>query len=191
MLSQWRQGNAVALENLLPLVYDELRRLAGRYMRRERAGHTLQATAVVHEAYLRMVGDTDPRWENRAHFFAVSAQVMRHILVDHARSHRYAKRGGGLRKVSLDEALEVGFEPPDNLLELDEALSRLAGLDPRKASIVELRFFGGLGVEEVAGVLNLSTATVVNETRAARAWLFAELSEGTHSGSTGANSEGP
>ena len=187
MLSRWRQGDAVALEHLLPLVYDELRRHAGRYMRNEREGHTLQATAVVHEAYLRMVGQTDPHWENRKHFFAVAAQVMRHLLVDHARSRRYAKRGGGLRKVSLDEALEVGSEPPDNLLELDEALSRLAGMDERKARILELRFFGGLSVEEVASVLNLSTATIVNETRTARAWLYAELSEDKASGPVAAD----
>lgn len=177
MLSSWRQGDETAAARLMPLVYDELRKLAGRYMRRERASHTLQATAVVHEAYLRMVGQSDPQWENRTHFFAMAAQVMRHLLVDHARSRNFRKRGGGLRKVSLDQALEVGSDPPENLLELDDALTRLAALDPRKARIVELRFFGGMSVEEVASLLDLSTATIVNETRAARAWLFADLSD--------------
>jgi len=182
LLSKWRGGDSSAMDQLFPLVYDELRRLAARYMSQERPGHTLQATALVHEAYLRMVGQSDPAWENRSHFFAVSAQVMRHLLVDHARSRRVAKRGGGARKVSLDEVLDLSAEPSVDLVAIDDALSRLAEIDPRKARIVELRFFGGLRVEEAATVLGLSTATVVNETRAARAWLYAELgAEGSSS----------
>lgn len=177
LLSSFRAGDSTAVEKLFPLLYDELRRLAGRYLGHERPDHTLQATALVHEAYLALVGDADTHLQNRAHFFALAARVMRRLLVDHARARKMAKRGGGAPKLSLDEALQVGADAPEDLLGLDDALTRLAELDPRKARIVEMRFFGGASVEEVASVLELSTATVVNETRAARAWLYSELSE--------------
>jgi RNA polymerase sigma factor (TIGR02999 family) len=171
LLLDWRKGDPAALDKLLPLVYDELRRLAEQYMRRERPDHTLQATALVHEAYLRLVG-ADVQFQDRVHFFAVAAQMMRRILVDHARSYQYAKRGGGARKVSLDEAIDLSEERAADLVALDDALTGLAAIDPRKSQIVELRFFGGLTVEETAEVLGLSTATVINETRTARAWLY-------------------
>ncbi len=177
LLSNFRAGDSNAVEKLFPLLYDELRRLAGRYLGHERPDHTLQATALVHEAYLRLVGDADTHLENRAHFFALAAQVMRRLLVDHARARKMAKRGGGAPKLSLDEALQVGGGEPEELLGLDGALTRLTELDPRKARIIEMRFFGGLSVEEAASVLELSTATIVNETRAARAWLYSDLSE--------------
>lgn len=175
MLAAWRAGDPQALERLLPVVYDELRRLAGRYMQRERSDHTLGATALVHEAYLRLAGRTHPSWHDRTHFFAVAAQLMRRILVDHARGHGAAKRGCGMPHVPLDGCtISVDTRGAD-LIALDDALVSLATVDPRKAQIVELRFFGGLTIDETAEILAVSTATVVNETRLARAWLFDEM----------------
>lgn len=161
LLINWRHGDQAALDQLMPIVYDELHRLADRYMSRERPDHTLQATALVHEAYLRLV-TMDVSWQDRAHFFAVAAQLMRRILVDHARSHQYAKRGGGARKVSLDEATIVSEARAADLVALDDALTSLATMDPRKSRIIELRFFGGLTVEETAEVLSVSPATIIN-----------------------------
>jgi RNA polymerase sigma factor (TIGR02999 family) len=161
---------------LVPLVQEELRRLARRYMSRERAGHTLQTTALVNEAYLRLVDAKQMRWQNRAHFFAVSAQLMRHILVDFARARQYAKRGGEAEQVSLDEALVVSSERGADLVALDDALKSLAALDPRKSKVVELRYFGGLSVEETAEVLKVSVETIHRDWRLAKVWLLRELS---------------
>ena len=166
----------MALDALLPLVYQELRNLADHYLRQERSDHTLQATAVVHEAYLRLVGQTNIGWQNRAHFFSVAAQVMRHILVDHARAHNTAKRGGGERKLSLDEAISFFAERDVNLVALDEALNELALLDAQQSRVVELRFFGGLTIEETAEVLKITPGTVRYDWRMARAWLHRALS---------------
>ncbi len=163
------------MEELLPLVYAELRRLAAGYLRRERAGHTLQPTALVHEAYLRMVDQTQVRWQNRAHFFGVAAQMMRRILVDHARSQHAEKRGGDVQKLSLDENIDVSGERAAELVALDEALERLAEIDPQKSRVVELRFFGGLSVEETAEVLGVSAPTVKRHWRLAKAWLFGQV----------------
>jgi RNA polymerase sigma-70 factor, ECF subfamily len=164
---------------LLPLVYGELRRLAAGYLRRERAGHTLQPTALVHEAYLRMIDQTQVHWQNRAHFFGVAAQMMRRILVDHARAHEAEKRGGEFQKLSLDENLDAsGGERDVNLVALDDALNRLAEMDPQKSKIVELRFFGGLSIEETAEVLGIGTATVIRQWRMARAWLYGQVQKG-------------
>lgn len=176
LLQQWRTGDAAALEALTPLVYGELRRLAERQMRCERPDHTLQATALVHEAYLRLAGPASPDWQDRAHFFAVAARLMRRILVDHARARRFAKRGGGAVRVSLDEAAALWEERAGDLVALDEALERLGALDPLGQRIVELRFFGGLSVEESAEALGVSPAAVKRGWRSARAWLHAELS---------------
>lgn len=176
LLRAWRDGDAEALAALTPLVYSELRRLAEQHMRRERQDHTLQATALVHEAFLRLTGGSAPAWEDRTHFFKAAARIMRHVLVDHARSRGYAKRGGGGRRISLEEGAAVLVEEraPD-LVALDEALTRLAHLDSRQHQVVELRFFGGLSVEETAEVLGISAITVKRDWRSARAWLFAEL----------------
>jgi RNA polymerase sigma factor (TIGR02999 family) len=163
------------MEELLPLVYQELRRLAAGYLRRERAGHTLQPTALVHEAYLRMVDQTQVRWQNRAHFFGVAAQMMRRILVDHARSQHAEKRGGDVQKLSLDENIDVSGDRASELVALDEALERLAEIDPQKSRVVELRFFGGLSVEETAEVLGVSAPTVKRHWRLAKAWLFGQV----------------
>lgn len=171
LLQAWRHGDTQAAERLMPLVYDELRRLSRRYLRRERADHTLEPTALVHEAYLRMVGKDSPQWQDRAHFFAVAAQQMRRILVDHARVHTADKRGGRAARVTLNEHLGYERGPASEMVALDEALSALAELDPRKARIVEMRYFAGLTLGEVAELLELSTATVNNESRLARAWL--------------------
>ena len=173
MLLEWRSGNQEALDRLMPLVYDELRRLANRYMRSERPEHTLQATALVNEAYLRLV-DMKVSWQDRAHFFAVAARLMRRLLVDHARANQRAKRESG-PKVSLDDALEVSSKPALDLVALDEALTRFATFDPRKAEIIELHFFGGLNNEEVAEALGISRATVQRDLRLAKAWLSHEL----------------
>lgn len=179
LLVAWRGGNKEALNSLFPLVYDELRRLAKHYMSRERANHTLQTTALVNEAYLRLANQSDVEWQNRAHFFGIAAQVMRHLLVDHARAQQYAKRGGGAQRVTLDETAAINSEDQTTLLALDEALSRLGALDERKMRIVELRYFGGLSVEETAEVLGVSEITIKREWLKAKAWLYRELSQGT------------
>lgn len=173
LLRAWSDGDRSALEKLTPIVYGELRRLARRYMNRERPGHSLQATALVNEAYLRLVDYERMQWQNRAHFFAVSAQLMRRILVDHAR-RRNLKRGGGVERVSLEEAAVVCDETT-NIVALDEAMNALAKLDLRKAQVVEMRFFGGLSVEETAEVLKVSSGTVMRDWSTAKAWLYREL----------------
>lgn len=178
LLLAWSEGEEAAREELLPLVYEELHRLAKRYMRKERAGHTLQTSALVNEAYLRLVGARDVRWQNRAHFFAVSARMMRHILVDFARAKNNLKRGGGALHVSLDEALAIPNEPSADVLALDEALTRLAVLNPRQGQIVEMRYFGGLDEAEMADVLKVSRRTVQQDWRLARLWLYRELRHG-------------
>jgi len=174
LLKAWSDGDRGALDRLTPLVYEELRRLARRYLRRERTGHSLQTTLLVNEAYVRLVDYKRMQWQDRAHFFAVSAQLMRRILVEHARRHNL-KRGGGLQHVSLEEAGEVGGGRTTDLVALDDAMNALARLDPRKAQVVEMRFFGGLSVEETAEVLKVSTITVMRDWNTARAWLFREL----------------
>jgi RNA polymerase sigma factor (TIGR02999 family) len=175
LLLAWRSGDEAALDKLVPLVYEELRRLARLYMRRERAGHTLQTTALVNEAYLRLVDSSKVQWQNRAHFFAVSAQLMRRILVDFARSRNYQKRGGDLRQASFAEALALSGEEDPDIVALDDALKSLADLDPRKSQVVELRYFGGLSVEETAEALNVSPETVKRDWRMAKAWLLTQL----------------
>jgi RNA polymerase sigma factor (TIGR02999 family) len=172
LLVDWSSGDKAALDKLMPLVYDELRRLARFHMRRERAGHTLQTTALVNEAYMRLVDQRNVHWKCRGHFFAVAAQLMRRILIDHARGRRVAKRGGQAPRVSLDEAATVAGDRGAELIALDEALKGLESLDERKGKIVELRFFGGLNVEETAEALGISTATVVREWSLAKAWLY-------------------
>jgi len=175
LLAEWSNGNQTALDKLYPLVYDELHRMANRYMKRERKDHTLQTTALINEAYVRLVEQKDVHWENRAHFFAISAQIMRRILIDHARRQAYAKRGGGAQKVSLDETAIVASGPASSILLLDEALNRLTQMDPRRGQVVELRYFGGLNNEEIAGVLKISENTVTRDWNMARAWLYQEL----------------
>ena len=175
LLLAWSQGEQAALDKLVPRVHAELRRLAHRYMARERTGHTLQTTALVNEAYLRLINVEQVRWQNRAHFFAVSAQLMRRILVDFARSRNYLKRGGGAQKVTLDDALVVSREPGQDLVALDDALKALAVTDARKSRVVELRFFGGLSVEETAEVLKVSADTVTRDWRLAKVWLAREM----------------
>jgi RNA polymerase sigma-70 factor (ECF subfamily) len=177
LLRAWSDGNQSALEKLTPIVYGELRRLARRYMRRERPGHSLQTTALVNEAYLRLVDYERMQWRNRAHFFAVSAQLMRRILVDNARRHNL-KRGGGLQHVSLEEAAVVGGGRATDLVRLDDALNALARFDARKVQVVEMRFFGGLNVEETAEVLKVSSVTVMRDWSTAKAWLYRELTAG-------------
>jgi RNA polymerase sigma factor (TIGR02999 family) len=176
LLVQLNKGDRSALDSLLPLVYDELRRLADRYLRRERSDHTLQATALVNEAYLRLVDQNVP-WQNRAHFFGVAAEMMRRILVDHARGHQAQKRGSGGIKLSLDEAINMSDERATDLIALDDALNALAEFDPQKSRIVELRFFAGLSIEETAKVLGVGTATVIRQWRMAKAWLYHEVSK--------------
>jgi RNA polymerase sigma factor (TIGR02999 family) len=168
------------LERLTPLVYRELRRLAHRYMARESPGHTLQTTALVHEVYLRLVDVQGVAWQDRAHFFAVCAQMMRRILTDFARSRHYLKRGGGAIRVSFEEALAASHQPPADLVALDDALGALARVDPRKAQVVELRFFGGLSAEETAEALKVSPQTVMRDWKTAKAWLLRELSGKRH-----------
>jgi RNA polymerase sigma factor (TIGR02999 family) len=175
MLLRWRSGDEQALNQLMPLVYDELHRLAGRYLRRERPGHTLQTTALVHEAYLRLVDQTHPNWQNRAHFFGVAAQLMRRILVDYARTQQAAKRGSGVIRLTLDDAGMKAKEREAELLALDDALADLAAIDARQSRLVELRYFAGLNIEETAEVLGLSPATVKREWSSARAWLYNQL----------------
>jgi RNA polymerase sigma factor (TIGR02999 family) len=181
LLGAWNDGDSSALERLTPIVYDELHRLARRYMRGERPGHSLQTTALVNEAYMRLVGYERMEWQNRAHFLAVSAQLMRRILVEHARRHN-PKRGAGVPHVSLDEAALVGDSRPADMVALDDAMNTLAQLDPRKAQVVEMRFFGGLNVEETADVLKVSPATVMRDWISAKAWLYRELAGGTRDG---------
>jgi RNA polymerase sigma factor (TIGR02999 family) len=175
LLVAWRQGDQAALAHLLPLVYDELRRLAQRYLQRERPDHTLQATALVHEAYLRLVDQRQAQWQNRAHFFGVAAQMMRRLLVDHARQQHAAKRGGAAPQLALDEALQVADARAADVVTLDEALTALAALDPQQSRIVELRFFGGLTIEETAEVVGVSPATIKRDWSMAKAWLYREL----------------
>jgi len=175
LLAEWREGNQSALDELYPLVYDELHRLARRYMSRERKGHTLQTTALINEAYVRLVDQKNVQWANRSHFFAISAQIMRRILIDHARRQAYAKRGGGAQQVSLEEAATVTPDVSAELLRLDEALKSLAAMDPRRGQVVELRYFGGLSNEEIAGVLQVSENTVTRDWNMARAWLYQQL----------------
>jgi RNA polymerase sigma factor (TIGR02999 family) len=180
LLVDWGNGDQAALDELIPLVYDELHRLAGRYMRRESQGHTLQTSALINEAYLRLIDQKSVQWQNRAHFFGVAAQLMRRILVDHARSRARAKRGGGAQMVSLAEQGGVSKEVAE-VIALDEALKNLAEIDPRKSQIVEMKFFGGLTTEEVAEVLKFTTRTVEREWRKAKAWLHRAISKGeTH-----------
>ena len=182
LLVAWGEGDEAALDELSPLVYEELHRLAHHYMGRERAAHTLQTTALVNEAYVRLIDWKNVRWQNRAHFFAVSAQLMRRILVDFARARGYDKRGGRARAVTLDEAALVADEKGTDLVALDEALVTLAELDPRQSKVVELRFFGGLTNEEVSEVLKVSEGTVRRDWSLARAWLHRELSSVVTSG---------
>jgi RNA polymerase sigma factor (TIGR02999 family) len=178
LLLAWSDGDQAALEQLTPLVYRELRRLARGYMRQERPDHILQTTALINEAYLRLIDWKDVRWQNRAHFFGVAAQLMRRILVDFARASNQAKRGGAMRQVSLDEAAAVSVERAAEFIALDEALSRLAIIDQRRSRMVELRFFGGLSEEETAEALKVSPRTVRREWSLARAWLYRELQAG-------------
>lgn len=176
LLVDWGNGNQAALDRLMPVVYTELRQLAHRYMRRERPGHTMQTTALIHEAYLRLVDQNQVRWQHQAHFFGIAARLMRQILIEHARSRTRAKRGGGVGTISLDEAAIVSQARATELLALDDALERLATIDPRKSRVVELRFFGGLSVEEAAQVLNIAPNTVLRDWRMAKAWLRREIS---------------
>ena len=176
LLQRWSDGRSDARDELFPVIYAELRRLAAGYMRHERVDHTLQPTALVHEAFLKLVDQRAVRWQSRAHFFGIAAQAMRRILVDHARAHAAGKRGDGARKVPLDDAMVIGGTMDVGLLALDEALTRLAAIDPQQSRVVELRFFGGLTMDETAEVMHISPATVGREWRMAKAWLFAEIS---------------
>ena len=175
LLIDWRNGDQAALEQLIPLVHEELRRVARRHMAHERPGHTLQATALVNEAYVRLIDIKQVKWQDRAHFFAMSSRLMRRVLVDFARSKGYQKRGAGAQKVSLDEALIVSAEPGADLVALDDALDALTLFDARKAQVVEMRFFGGLSVEETAEALKVSVDTVMRDWKLAKAWLLREL----------------
>jgi RNA polymerase sigma factor (TIGR02999 family) len=183
LLSSWRRGNADAQEKLFELVYQDLHRVAARYMSRERPGHSLQATALVNEAYIRLVGIDRVHWRDRNHFLAVAARVMRRILVDNARARHYQKRGAGAEKVSLDDALLVSKQHGPELVAIDDALSALAAIDARKSQIVELRFFGGLTAEETAEVLAVSSDTVLRDWKMAKVWLLREIKRGKLSGS--------
>lgn len=176
LLKRLSDGDQDALAQLVPLIYDELHRLAGFHLQRERLNHTLQTTGLVHEAYLRLVDQKEVQWKNRGHFFAVAAQAMRRVLVDYARRHRALKRGSSLTKISLDEAIAISNEDVHHVLLLDELLTRLSSIDPEDSRIVELRFFGGLTVEETAEAMRISPATVKREWSVARAWLLRELS---------------
>src|SRR5579864_7306283 len=178
LLADWRSGNQAALDQLLPLVYEELRRLAKRQMRREAPGHLLQTTALVHEAYLRLVDQNQVGWQTRAHFYAVAAQVMRHILVDYARGRRRAKRGEGVPAVSLDDVAVLSDDRVEEVIGVHVALERLSMLDPRKGRVFELRYFGGMSIDEAADVLQVSPATVARDWRMAKAWLRREIGQG-------------
>src|SRR5215470_6587590 len=177
LLLDWRNGDSKALDRLMPLIYDELRRIAAHYLRRERRDHTLQTSALVNEVYLRLVDQEKVEWKNRAHFFGVAAQAMRRILVDYARTRNYLKRGGASRRVSLDEAMTVAEERAAELIALDEALEELAKIDPRKSRVVELRCFGGLSVDETAEALGVSDGTVIRDWNTAKAWLMREMTK--------------
>jgi RNA polymerase sigma factor (TIGR02999 family) len=177
LLQAWSAGDRTALDRLVPIVHAELRRLARRYMRQERAGHTLQTTALIHEAYIRLVDAQGVNWQNRAHFFGISARVMRQVLVDFARRRGYQKRGGGEQRVPFDEALLVAETPDQDLVALDEALTALAVVDPRKSRAIELRFFGGVSIDEAALLLEVSPETVKRDCRLAKAWLLRWLGE--------------
>ena len=176
LLSKWRAGDQQALKALIPLVYQELRRIAQRHLQQERPDHTLQSTALVHEAYLRLVGMNPPQWENRTHFFAIAAQLMRQILVDYARRHKAVKRGGTVCTLSLEDAAVTPRQTEVDIVALDDALQALAQIDPRQSRIVELRFFGGLSLEEISKALEIGSATVQRDWTAARAWLHREMS---------------
>lgn len=178
LLLDWRDGDGGALDRLMPLVYEELRRMANHYLRNERKGHTLQTAALVNEVYLRLIDHENIAWQNRAHFFGVAAQAMRRILVDHARARNYQKRGGGAQQVSLDQAASLAGDRAAELIALDEALQELAKMDERKARVVELRYFGGLSMEETAEALGVSVPTVTRDWNTAKAWLMRELSRG-------------
>lgn len=179
LLLAWSKGDQSAFDHLLPLVYGELRLIAERYLKRERTGHTLQATALVNEAYLKLVNQQQPvEWQNRAHFYGIAAHAMRRILIDHARSRQANKRGSGETQLSLDDNLVVSNERHRELIALDDALTALAAFDPQKSRIVELRYFGGLSIEETAAVLGIGTATVIRQWRLAKAWLHNELNKG-------------
>jgi RNA polymerase sigma-70 factor, ECF subfamily len=175
LLVQWGQGNEECLAHLMPLVQGELRRIARRYMRRESPGHTLQTTALINEAYLKLVDQDHVKWQNRAQFFGISARIMRHILVDHARASRRGKRGGGMQHLPLNERLDYSPAKSAGLIALDEALNRLASFDPRKANVVELRYFGGMTVPETAEFLKISDNTVIRDWSIAKLWLKREL----------------
>jgi RNA polymerase sigma factor (TIGR02999 family) len=177
LLRDWGNGNQQALEKLVPLIYSELRQIAHKCLYRERPGHTLQTTALVHEAYLKLIDQRDARWQNRAHFFAIASQAMRRILIDNARRHTAVKRGGPAENLPLDEAANISLEPDPILLPLDEALTKLAEIDPQQSRIVELRFFGGLTIEETAEVMSSSIDTVKREWAMARAWLRQTMSD--------------
>ena len=176
LLKDWTNGQEQALDRLVPQIHSELRKLAASYLRKERPDHTLQPTALVNEAFLKLIDQRAVKWQNRAHFFGIAAQAMRRILVDHARAHAADKRGGGVRKLPLDDALMISGKTDIDLLALDEALTRLAVIDPQQSRVVELRFFGGLTMDETAEVMRISLATVGREWRMAKAWLFAEIS---------------
>lgn len=181
LLIDWSKGSELALEQLIPLVYDELRQMAKRYMRRQPSGHTFQTTELIHEAYLKLAKSENYNWQNRAHFFGIAAQAMRHILVDYARSKQSQKRGGFQQKVTLDETAVISSKRSDEMILLDEALQRLMKLDERKSKVVELKYFGGLTNEEVAEFLKISPETVKRDWRFARTWLLRELSENPES----------
>lgn len=176
LLHRWKDGDANALEELTPIVYQELLRIARRQLRAERSDHTLAPTALVHEAWMRMLNQDRADWRDRTHFYALASRFMRRILVDYSRSHRAQKRGGAMMKVSLDDGLEVGRQPDASVIALDDALTALASFDERKAKVIELRFFGGLTIEEIAEHLSVSVATVGRELRMAQAWLHREMS---------------
>jgi len=176
LLVEWGNGNQAALDQLMPLVYAELRKMAKRHMRQQRPGHTLQTTALVHEAFFKLVGESGKQWENRAHFFGVAAQAMRHVLVDYARSAHAQKRGGARQPVTLDEAMAISTERLAEVIELDDCLTVLAKLHPRQSEVISLRYFGGLSVEETAETLKVSPETVMRDWRVAKAWLHTQLS---------------
>ncbi len=175
LLADWSNGNQAALDNLMPLVYDELRRMARSYMRGQSSGHTFQTTELIHEAYLKLAKQEDPDWQNRAHFFGVASQAMRHILVDYARAKNTGKRGGSAKNITLEESLIVSPEHSEEVIALDDALNRLAELDERKTKVVEMKFFGGLKIEEIAEVLKISPETVKRDWSFAKSWLLREL----------------